>query len=482
MINAIFLTIFVLVIISIGIWSMKKISSVNDFFLGSRTIGAWLSGIAYGTTYFSAVLFIGFAGKLGWGFGINVLWIALGNVVIGCYLSWKVLGKRTRRMTNNLNALTMPEFFNQRYLSPALKIFSSLIIFIFLLPYSASVFKGLGHLFEISFNIPYDLALFSMILLTGVYLVLGGYFAIAINDLVMGVIMFFGSILMVITLSNHAGGLMPSISTIITNYSAHIPVGKQAGWLTLASLVFMTSFGTWGLPQMIQKFYAIKDESLINKAAIITTVFATVIVFAAYFIGSMTHVFFTSVPIVEGQPVFDLFIPTMLNQYLPPYFMAVILILIISASMSTLSSLVLVSASALVMDFYNGTINKKASQKQLLILMRVLSGIFIICSWVIARFQFSVIVTLMSLSWGVVAGSFMAPYVYGLFWKKTTKLASWAGMISGFLTAIILFYALPASQSPLSASIAMIVPFFVIPIVSLLTKPLPKETIEIAFK
>ena len=182
MINAIFLSVFILVIISIGIWSMKKVTSVNDFFLGSRTIGAWLSGIAYGTTYFSAVLFIGFAGKLGWGFGLNALWIAAGNVVIGCYLSWKILGQRTRRMTNNLSALTMPEFFNKRYLSPSLKIVSSLIIFIFLLPYSASVFKGLGHLFEISFNIPYDIALFVMILLTGVYLILGGYIAIAVSD------------------------------------------------------------------------------------------------------------------------------------------------------------------------------------------------------------------------------------------------------------------------------------------------------------
>jgi SSS family solute:Na+ symporter len=481
MINAIFLSVFVIVIISIGIWSMKKVTSVNDFFLGSRTIGAWLSGIAYGTTYFSAVLFIGFAGKLGWGFGLNALWIAAGNVVIGCYLSWKILGKRTRRMTNNLSALTMPEFFNKRYLSPSLKIVSSLIIFIFLLPYSASVFKGLGHLFEISFNIPYDIALFVMILLTGVYLILGGYIAIAVSDFFMGIVMFFGSLIMVYILSNQAGGVVSAVSQILVNYGQHIPIAKQPDWLTLASLVFMTSFGAWGLPQMVQKFYAIKDESLINKAAIITSIFAIVIVFSAYFIGAMTHVFFTSVPLVDGKPVFDLFIPTMLNQYLPPVFMAVILLLIVSASMSTLSSLVLVSASAIVMDFYHGVINKKASQKNLLILMRVLSGVFIIGSWVIARYQFSVIVTLMSLSWGVVAGSFLGPYVYGLFWKKTTKVASWAGMLSGFFTAIILFFTLGPAQAPLSASIAMIVPFFVIPVVSTFTKQLPKKTIDVAF-
>ena len=481
MLSALFLVIFVVVIISIGIWSMRKISSVNDFFLGSRSIGPWLSAIAYGTTYFSAVLFIGFAGKLGWSFGTNVLWIALGNVIIGCYLSWKILGKRTRRMSNNLKALTMPDFFQKRFDSKLLKIISSLIIFIFLLPYSASVFKGLGHLFEISFHIQYNIALIFMIFLTGIYLLLGGYFEIAVNDLVMGVIMFFGSIAMVVILSNNAGGIIPAFSNIATQYSAHIPAAKQPDILLLIALIFMTSFGTWGLPQMIQKFYAIKDEKFINKAAIITTVFATVVVFSAYFIGSMTHIFFNSVPLLEGKPVFDLLIPTLLTQYLPEFFLAIIFILIISASMSTLSSLVLVSASAIVMDLYNGIIQKNISEKSLLFLMRLVSAIFILFSWIIATYKFSVIVTLMSLSWGAVAGSFMAPYMYGLFWKKTSKSAALIGMLSGFFTAIILFFLLGPAKSPISASIAMIVPFIVIPIVSVISKDTPPN-IETAFQ
>ncbi|HGJ63944.1 TPA: sodium transporter, partial [bacterium] len=157
--SIILLSIFLLGMIIIGIWGMRKTFNLGDFFLGGRTIGPWMSAFAYGTSYFSAVLFIGFAGKLGWGFGLNVLWIALGNAVFGALLAWLVLGRRTRRMTQNLDVMTMPEFLQERFGAKYLKIITTVIIFIFLLPYSASVFKGLGHLFEANFNIPYDYAL-----------------------------------------------------------------------------------------------------------------------------------------------------------------------------------------------------------------------------------------------------------------------------------------------------------------------------------
>ena len=168
---------------------MRKTKTLGDFFLGNRTIGPWVSAFAYGTTYFSAVLFIGFAGKLGWKFGLNVLWIAAGNAAIGSLAAWLVLGRRTRRMTQNLDTMTMPEFLEQRFGGRFVKVLAALVIFIFLLPYSASIFKGLGHLFQAVFNIDYTIALLIMIGITGVYLVLGGYFAITITDFFQGLIM-----------------------------------------------------------------------------------------------------------------------------------------------------------------------------------------------------------------------------------------------------------------------------------------------------
>jgi len=383
-------------------------------------------------------------------------------------------------MTQNLKAMTMPEFFYERFEAKYIKLVTASIIFIFLTPYSASVFKGLGHLFEVNFNISYDIALLIMIVITGIYLVLGGYFAIILNDFIQGFIMIIGSITIIAVLVGKGGGFSHIIQNINHNYAQHIPGANRPGFILLFSLVFMTSFGTWGLPQMVQKFYAIKDEKFIVKAAIVSTIFSVIIVFSAYFNGALTHVFYSGVPTINSKPAFDRFIPDMLNRHLPDALMAIILLLILSASMSTLSSLVLVSASSVAIDMYKGHVNPDISKKSSLAMMRFLSGIIII-SYLIARYEIAIIITLMSLSWGVVAGSFMAPYIYGLYWKKATKAGVWAGIISGFVTAISLFFILGPAKTPIASTIAMIVPFFVVPIVSVFTSIPGKKTLKKAF-
>ncbi len=476
------LTIFLVLMVIIGVWGMRKTSTLGDFFLGGRTIGAWVSALAYGTSYFSAVLFIGFAGKLGWVFGLDAIWIGVGNALFGSFCAWLVLGRRTRRMTQNLDVMTMPEFLMERFDGKYIKMFAAIIIFIFLLPYSASVFKGLGHLFEVNFNISYDLALIIMIGITGIYLVLGGYFAITLTDFIQGIIMIVGAITMVLVLSAKSGGIAESISLVAQKYPLHIPADKHPGWLLLSALIFMTSFGVWGLPQMVQKFYAIKSEELIKKAAIVTGIFAIIIGVSAYYTGSLSHIFYDAVPAVDGKPAFDRLIPDLLTQNLPEPLMGVILLLILSASMSTLSSLVLVSSSAIAIDLYKGHVNPEISKENSVAMMRFLSALFIIISYFIARYEFAIIITLMSLSWGAVAGAFMAPYLYGLFWKRATLAGVYAGMIAGLVTSIGLFFYLGANLSPIASSAGMLVPFVVVPIVSMVTRKPSDATIKKAFQ
>jgi solute:Na+ symporter, SSS family len=484
MIGIIFLCVFLAAMIGIGLWGMKKTTSLQDFFLGGRSIGPWISAFAYGTTYFSAVAFIGFAGKQGWGFGLNSLWIAAGNAVIGALLAWFVLGRRTRAMTQRLDVMTMPELFQERYGAKYLKPAAAIIIFVFLLPYSASVFKGLGHLFEAVFHIPYDVALLVMIGITGVYLVLGGYFAVTLTDFVQGIIMLVGCFVMIAILVGKGGGIVELTRKIAENYPKHVAAAKQPSFLTIASLVFMTSFGTWGLPQMVQKFYSVKNEKVIPRAAIITFFFALVIGFTAYFAGSMSHFFFspeTLPKLASGAVNFDSIMPTMLVSNLPELVMAVILLLILSASMSTLASLVLVSSSAIAIDLYKGHADSAGKKDNSVMLMRFLSALFVVISYFIARFQIGIIVTLMSLSWGCIAGAFMAPYMFSLYWKRTTKWGVAAGMASGLGTMIVLFFACGPANSPLWASISMLVPFVVVPAVSLLTKAPDKAIIDKSF-
>ncbi|HEY9594796.1 MAG TPA: sodium/solute symporter [Spirochaetia bacterium] len=470
MIAWVLLAVYLAVVVVMGVWGMRRTSTIGDFFLGNRSIGPWVSALAYGTTYFSAVIFIGFAGKLGWKFGMNVVWIAIGNALFGALAAWLVLGRRTRRMTQNLGAMTMPEYLEQRYGGKLIKILGALVIFIFLLPYSASIFKGLSHLFEAVFHLPYDWALVIMIGITGLYLILGGYFAITITDFFQGLIMIVGAALMIGIVLGKAGGIPEAFANAATAYRAHVPSSAHPSFMyvaTLVSLVFMTSFGTWGLPQMVQKFYAVKNEKVIVRAAIVTFVFSIVIAGAAYLNGAFTHVFVAAPPALpDGGPDWDRLVPDILTATLPGWLMAIILLLVLSASMSTLSSLVLVSASAIAIDLYAGG---KKERKGSLALIRVLSGVFVIVSFVIARYQLAVIVTLMSLSWGVVAGAFMAPFLYGLYWKKATRAGALAGMLTGAILGIVLFFALGPDNSPISASIAMIVPFGVVPLVSAFT-------------
>jgi len=490
-ISIVFLAVFLALMIGIGVWGMRRTKTLGDFFLGGRTLGPWVSAAAYGTTYFSAVIFIGFAGAQGWQFGLNALWIALGNALIGAGLAWFVLARRTRRMTQNLDAMTMPEFLQERYGAKHLKPIAATIIFFFLLPYSASVFKGLGHLFGEVFHIPYDIALLIMIGFTGVYLIMGGYFAIAFTDFIQAIIMFVGAAVMVLVLTSPEGGVFAVFGKIGAYYAAHVPLNKQPSLLTVLSLVFMTSFGTWGLPQMTQKFYAIKNETVIPRAMIVTTVFALMIGCAAYYTGAAAHVFFdlTSVPQnAAGEIQYDLIVPTLLTARLPQLLMALILLLVLSASMSTLSSLVLVSSSAIAIDLYPSRVDAKTGKDRSVAMMRFLSAIFIVISYFISRFQISIIVYLMSLSWGVVSGAFAAPYILGLYSRKVTKAGAYAGLLSGVATMIALFFVFSAlggrfgSNSPLAASVAILVPFAVVTVVSLFTAPPQKEILDKAFE
>ena len=517
-VSIIFVVVFLIGMVFIGFWGMKKTKTLNDFFLGGRTIGPWISAFAYGTTYFSAVLFIGFAGQFGWLLGSRALWIAAGNTIIGGLLAWLVLGKRTRRMTQNINAMTMPEFLCERYQTKAIKAVSAVIIFVFLLPYSAAAFKGLSHLFEANFNIDYIFALLIMVAITGVYLILGGYFAVTLTDFIQGLIMIAGSILMVAILIGKGGGISSTFSSISSNYSQNMSNPKGI-WFVIG-LVGMTSLGTWGMPQMVQKFYAIKNEAVIKKAAIGTMVFALIITFIAYFTGATAHIFMQlpeksenistqnseiNIEKTAGQkmplpvdtktnkPLFDRIVPDLLRAKLPQALMALILLLVLSASMSTLSSLVLVSSSSIAVDLYKGHINPEISKENSLAMMRFLSGLFVALSFFIAYIvevhKVAFISTLMSLSWGAVAGSFMAPYVLGLFWKKATAAGAWSGMIIGLGLAIFTFILARNPKTPffggnpfIGAVISMLVPFVVIALVSKFTRPPSKEMVEKAFE
>ncbi len=488
------LIVYFAIMVGIGLYCRKHATDVNGFVLGGRSVGPWLTAFAYGTSYFSAVVFVGYAGQFGWKYGIAATWAGIGNAIIGSLLAWVILGRRTRIMTQHLDSATMPQFFGRRFDSQALKIVSSAIIFIFLIPYTASLYNGLSRLFGMAFDIDYSVCIILMAVLTAVYVIAGGYMATAINDFIQGIIMLVGISAVIAAVIGSKGGLMAAMDGLakVSDPTVSETPGVFNSFLgpdplNLMFVVILTSLGTWGLPQMVQKFYAIKNEEAIKKGTIISTLFALVVAGGCYFLGGFGRLFSDQIDIAANG--YDSVIPTML-QNLSPALIALVVILVLSASMSTLSSLVIASSSTLTIDFLKGLIIKEMDDKKQVLYIRGLIVVFIAISAIIALIQYKSSVTfiaqLMGISWGALAGSFLAPFMYSLYWKKTTKASCWACFIFGsgiMLLNMLVPGIFPAiMKSPINCgSIAMLAGLVIVPVVSWLTPKPDKKLVDDAF-
>ena len=479
----ILLILFFASMVAVGLYSRKHATNVSDFVLGGRAVGPWLTAFAYGTSYFSAVVFVGYAGQFGYKYGIASTWIGIGNAVLGSLLAWVILGRRTRVMSKHLSATTMPDYFGKRYESNAIRIVASAISFIFLIPYTASVYNGLSRLFGMAFNIPYAVCVVAMAALTGIYVVLGGYMATAINDFIQGIIMLFGIVAVIASVLNGYGGFAESVKKL-AEIESDVP-GVYASFFGpdlpgLLGVVLLTSLGTWGLPQMVHKFYAIKDEKSIKAGTIISTLFAIVVSGGCYFLGGFSRLVDESLFMVDGKPVYDAIIPGMLSK-LPDILIGIVVVLVLSASMSTLSSLVLTSSSTLTLDLIKGNIVKKMDDKKQLLCMRIMLVFFVVISVVIALDPPAFIAQLMGISWGALAGAFLAPFLYGLYWKGVTKAAVWASFVCGVgITVANMFFKF--IESPINAgAFAMVAGLIIVPIVSLITPKMKNEEVDSIF-
>lgn len=489
--------------IGVGFACRRHSASVDGFVLGGRTVGPWLTAFAFGTSYFSAVIFVGYAGQFGWNFGLASTWIGLGNAFIGSLLAWVVLGRRTRVMTQHIGSKTMPDFFEKRYSSNMLKVVSSFIVFLFLIPYTASLYNGLSSLFNNVFAIPYWVVVVVMAVLTGVYVIFGGYMATAINDFIQGIIMLVGIVAVIAAVLAQNGGLTAATEALATS--------PNGGWeytsffgpnpIFLLFVVLLTSLGTWGLPQMVGKFYSIKDEASIKKGTIISTVFAIIVAGGCYFLGGFGRLYYEDITFTEKGPLFDSIVPTMLSE-LAPAIVALVIVLVLAASMSTLSSLVLASSSTLTLDVMNPMLRKKkeVTEKKSVLIMRIFVVFFIAISAVIAILKDSIwadsvfISQMMGVSWGALSGSFLAPFLYGLYWKKVTTPAVVASFIFGTGLEIVQlligvglfrfeggFLGFVFTNSLYSGVFAMIGGLILVPVVSLLTQKHVPENVDKIF-
>ena len=506
LVKCILLILFFAVMIGVGVYCRRTASDVQGFVLGGRNVGSWLTAFAFGTSYFSAVIFVGYAGQFGWKYGLAATWIGLGNALIGSLLAWRILGRRTRLMTQHLQSATMPDFFGKRFFSNPLKVAASVIVFIFLIPYTASLYNGLSRLFSMAFHVDYVWCVLGMAVLTGIYVVVGGYMATAVNDFIQGLIMLVGICAVIASVLNGNGGFTAAVESLsqIPSESAPALNGAFVSFLGpqpiyLLGVVMLTSLGTWGLPQMVGKFYAIRNEAAIRKGTFISTFFAIIVAGGCYFLGGFGRLYGGSIEYTAaGTPVYDSIVPSMLAT-LPDLMIGVVIILVLSASMSTLSSLVLTSGSTLTLDIIDPAMAKARKgthmhERNKLLCIRLLVLFFIIVSSVIAIIQAKSSVTfiaqLMGISWGALAGAFLAPFLYGLYWKRTTSASVWASFIVGvgvmcgcmYCTFTGKSFISPYFTSPINAGmLAMLLGLVVVPVVSLCSRQNRKAEVDEMF-
>ena len=498
LIKIILTLVFLALTVGIGVYSRKQAKSVEGFVLGGRNVGAWLTAFAFGTSYFSAVVFVGYAGQFGYKYGLSSSWIGIGNAVIGSLLAWILLGRRTRTMTQHIQSRTMPDFFGTRFSSQGLRVVASIIVFVFLIPYTAGVYKGISTLFEMGFGIPYQWCVIIMAALTAVYVILGGYKATALNDFVQGIIMLFGIVAVIMAVLATKGGLSSAVEQLAQLPSDTDPnanglfadIWGPDPW-NLVGVVVLTSLGTWGLPQMVGKFYSITDDAAVKRGTIISTIFAVIVAGGCYFLGGFGRLFGTPPTLPNGRLDFDSIIPGMLEG-LPDALIGLVVLLVLSASMSTLASLVLTSSSTMTLDLIyrdkkseegevkSGQIDEELSAKierRKVVIMRVLIVFFIVISLMIALNPPTFIAQLMGISWGALAGAFLAPFMLGLYWKKVTTASVWACFIWG--VGITLANMLAGNPfSPINCgAIAMVGGFVVVFVVSLFTKKMDDNTV-----
>ncbi len=502
LIKIILTIIFLALMVAVGIYSRKQANSVDGFVLGGRNVGPWLTAFAYGTSYFSAVVFVGYAGQFGWKYGLSSTWIGIGNAVIGSLLAWILLGRRTKLMTQHIESRTMPDFFGTRFDSQQLRVVASVIAFVFLIPYTAGVYKGISTLFEMGFGVPYEYCVIIMALLTALYVILGGYKATAMNDFIQGIIMLFGIVVVIAAVLNSQGGLTTAVDKL-AQMPSDTDAAQNGGFAALfgpdpwnlLGVVILTSLGTWGLPQMVGKFYSITDERAIRRGTIISTIFAFIVAGGCYFLGGFGRLFGTPPTLPNGSLAFDSIVPSMLIT-LPDVIIALVVLLVLSASMSTLASLVLTSSSTMTLDLIyrdkrsmpgeveDGTIDDTVAERierRKVVVMRVLIVFFIALSLMIALNPPTFIAQLMGISWGALAGAFLAPFMLGLYWKGVTKASVWACFIWGVgITVVNMVLGNPINPINCGA-IAMLGGFPIVLIVSLVTPKLPKQLVDEIF-
>ena len=423
------LTVYLGLLAAIGMVMSGRSRSVGDFAIGGRSVGPWVTALSFVAAYYSSVVIIG-GGAFGWKFGLATLWVGAGNVLIGTTLAWIVLGRRVRRFSENLEAMTLPGFFAARYDSPQARIFSAAVTGLFLIIYNVSVLKGMANSFEVLMDLPY----WSGVLISGIvilfYTAVGGYLAVVWTSMVQALVMIAALTLLTWMSLQKVGGMTALVDKLNAVDPGLVHTPGTWGWAGLISFTLIVSLGTWGMPQLLVRFYSIKDAKMLRLGTVIVTLGASVAMLP-YLTGAVARVL---VPELDSA---DQAIPSLTALVLNDWGGALFLAGVVAAGMSTFAGVLIIISSSMVRDVWINGLGRSLGPAAELKANRIMSLAVGVVSLLIALKPPALILVLTAFSWAVIASTNLWPLLFGIYWRRTSPRATLWSMIAGVTAALV---------------------------------------------
>ena len=524
MILTLIFIIYIFALVFVGYYAYKKTNSSEDFMIAGKETHPFIMAMSYGATFISTAAIVGFGGVAG-EYGMSVLWLAFLNIIIGVFIAFVFLGKRTRRMGHALNSLTFPEFLGKRFNSKFIHYTSGLIIFCAMPLYAAVVLIGAARFLESSLLINFSIALLILSIVITFYVLFGGIRGVMYTDALQGTIMVVAMVFLLVFVYYILGGvntantalsnmvnLYPAdaIATGGTGWTSFPEFGTPFWWSLVSSTLIGVGIGVLAQPSLIVRFMTVKSDKELNRSVLIGGIFIAIMPTTAYIVGSLSNVYFfdklgkIAVDVVGGN--IDKIIPTFITSALPEWFVYIFLLSLIAAAMSTISSQLHTQGTAFGVDIY-GTIRDKTKQKLNQVSISRLGILIAIILALIMAFSLpgSVVALGTSLFFEICAAAFLPVFIGALYWKGITRIGAIAGILSGTFVSLfwlIFVFAktakgvglckfllgvetiLPAAPWPFIDVMLIAVPIsaLITIVVSLITKKLDQDVIDKAFE
>ena len=424
---------YLIILVSIGLYSRKKHQTSTDFILGSRKMNFWLTAVAAHASDMSSWIFMGYPAVI-FAAGLINIWVSVG-LILFMFLNWQFVAPRLRTMTEKYGSLTLSSFFESRFAdtSGILRIFTVVISFIYYSIYISALLVGLGLLLETLFGISFLWGATIGVSIIVPYLFIGGYITLAWTDLFQAVFLLFVILFVPFYGLPHVGGMQGVINAIHLkkDYQGAFPDLSFQSILSIFFLLSSWGLGYFGMPHVITKFMGINDVKEIPKSKWVGISWQIVSLFAATLVGLIGIAFFAKTPIHDSQLIFV----TMTLKLLPPFFAAFILCAILGATITSMDSMILVLASNLTEDFYKKILRKKAPSKELLLVSRLSILLVTGVAYFLAYQTKSTVYAIVEYAWYGLGASFGPLVLFSLYSKKVNRYGAWGGVVTGALIA-----------------------------------------------